>query len=301
MEFEQFSKLPLCKVRFLTLASAKPKLGVFVPDGSRRLVMAFTKAEPDSEEFYQLCATLPAKHLLGNLRTFFEYGLSILLVPILSRSVLNRGEQYQQVTALSGLKLLFDSDEWRTFYHKFNIRVRVYGDPMRLAQSHCAQALDWIYQTIEVTSNNKGHTLFFAIGESPRIGEDIGRAAIDYYKQYDRYPTLDEQIVDYYGELLPPADFFIMSSKMSGLGALPRFLINSDTAVYFLPAPDAINLNSTTYRLILFDLLYKRPYVEESDDLNETERKCLRQYYDQYIHHVIGTGRLVSGKWVPQC
>ncbi len=74
-----FLSLSAREISTLTQSKGKPRLGVFVPDGSRRLVLALTDAKLDTEEFYRLCAALPAQYLQQSLKVFFHFGLPTLL------------------------------------------------------------------------------------------------------------------------------------------------------------------------------------------------------------------------------
>lgn len=298
---QAFLQMPTQEVAGLVRALEKPRLGVFVPDGSRRYVLAFTDVDPNSEAFYRLSALLPAQQLLESLQILFAHGLPVLLAPILSSSVLSRGDNYLSLTALTGLALLFADETWQTFYQEYGIRVRVYGDLSLLTGSACAPALDWIEATIRRTEENQAHTLFYAIGEPATLGQGVADLGVSYFQENGRAPTLDEQIRHYYGELLPPADFFLMTSKMSGMGALPRFLVNGDTEVYFLPAAGAMGLNADTWRLILYDMLFERVglqggYVEESMSLEE--RAALGRRYQAEVSRVIGLGERIGQVWV---
>jgi len=300
-----FLTLPVNEILAIVQRESRPKVGVFVPDGSRRLVLAFTDAKPGTEEFYRLSATLAAQYLLKGLKVFFEHGLPTLLVPILSRSVLNRGKDYRFFTVLEGLKLLFKSNVWMKFYNDYDVRVKVYGEPQRLGGTECEEALEWIKITCQQTSSHRSHTLFFAIGESPVLGQDIANSGIEFYKRYGRVPTFEEQIQEHYEENIEPADFFIMTSKMSGMGALPRFLVNSDTEVYFLPAPGAFGLNTKTYRQILYDLIFIRKdlrfNIGNYDNVwNREHSITLQKHYQQTAHFVIGLGRGIGNIWVPK-
>ena len=299
---EEFLQMTASEVARLVSVLQRPRVGVFVPDGSRRLVLAYTEAEPETEQFYRFCATLPAQYLLQALKIMFGHGLPVLLVPILSRSVLARGSDYRRLTALLGLEMLFASDEWQQFYDEYDVRVRVYGDPKCLMETECAPALDWIDQTEQRTAIHRAHTLFYAIGESARAGQEITRLAISFYMEHNHIPTLEEQINQYYGESIDTVDFFIMSSKMSGLGALPRFLVSSDTETYFLAAPGGIGLTEHTFRAILHDLLFVRPALRSGIQSGATrsERLALRQAYETQSATVAGLGRLVSQVWIPE-
>lgn len=298
---DTFLKIPAQEVANLIESHKRPRLGIFVPDGSRRLVVSLTNITSSNDNFYRLSAQLPAQHLLDSLQVFFSHGLSILLVPILSNSVLNRGENYARLTALTGLELLFASDTWSEFYRQYDICVRTYGNLSTLVGTVCEPALDWIETTKQQTAENRSHTLFFAIGESPILGDGIAEMGLNYFQANGRLPTLQEQIEHYYGELLPPADFFIMTSKMSGMGALPRFLTNGDTEIYFLPSAGAVGLNIHTWRLILYDLLFERislqgDYVQK--DTTTEDRAALRSYYQKNEKTVIGLGQKIGQTWV---
>lgn len=298
---DAFLKMPAQEIARLIRELKRPRLGAFVPDGSRRLVLAFSETTPDSEDFYRLSATLPAQYLLESLKVFFSHGLPILLVPILSSSVLKRGHRYSRLTALTGLELLFSSDDWWQFYQEYDVRVRVYGDLSLLANSECEPALAWIETMVARTAVHEFHTLYFAIGEPPTLGEGIAEMGVRFWQENGRFPTLSEQICYYYGEPLPTADFFIMTSKMSGLGALPRFLVNGDTEAYFLPSAGAMGLNAHTWRLILYDMLFARvglngKYVQEV--MSAEERAALSAVYRDDAQTVIGLGEQIGKVWV---
>jgi hypothetical protein len=300
---ETFLALPDAEIATLVHDQKLPILGVYVPDGSRRLVLAYSDAVPNTEHFNRLCATLPAQYLLNSLKVFFSHGLSTLMVPILSRSVLNRGKDYRRDTALVGLQLLFHDETWQAFYEEQDIRVRVYGEPEQLIGTDCEPALEWIHDVCQRTSGHCSHSLNFAIGESAWLGDDIAKAGIAFFQTHGRVPTREEQIQAYYGENLPQADFFIMTSKMSGMGALPRFLVNGDTRIYFLPAAGALGLNEHTFRTILFDLLYGRGtllggYIE--GDWSSSDRKALQDFYRRSAQTIIGIGEQVDNIWVPK-
>ncbi len=166
---------------------------------------------------------------------------------------------------------------------------------------NCQQALPWINEVQSQTKAHAAHTLFLGIGGEPRLGLDAARAGSLYYEQQQRHPSLDELIEYLYGESLPPADFFIMSSKLGGLGALPALICGKDTEVYYLPVPGVLGLTRQTYRAILFDLLYVRggmsadtPYA-----LTQAERKTLGSWYLEHRDTVIGLGHSIGRVSVP--
>lgn len=299
MDTTQFLQLPLKEVLAIQQELGRPRIGIFVPDGSRRLVLAYTDFEISSDDFYRSLASLPAQYVLSSIRTFFEYELPVLMMPILGRSVLKRGEKYQELTLLEGLRLLFKSDAAIELYQKFQIQVRVYGRLEYLRGTACESALEWIDQACQLTNANQKHKLFYAIGESPIVGEDVAHHAAKLALQHGQVPTLEDQILAYYGESLPPADFFIMTSKMSGLGSLPDLLVNGDTETYYLPT--LMGLTERNYRLILYDMLYKRNALRngvKEFDIQLTNRLSLQRMYERLKGRVVGIGTEVGKVWV---
>lgn len=276
-----------------------PKLGVFVPDGSRRLALAYGTSDIKSEEFQEESAVLPARYLKGAIQTFFDYGLPTLMVPILGRSILGRGEDYQRNTLFRGLKALFFDSAWKDFYEEYDICVKTFGRPEFLVGTYCEPCLEWISSVCEATIDHTTCSLFYGIGGSPVVGEDAAWNALQFLQQHKRVPTLLEQVKAYYGVALPPADFFIMTSKMSGMGALPNLLINGDTEVYFLPT--MMGLNEFTYRSILFDMLFNRYHLRTGiADFNATaeNRIALRHEYEKLHDEVLGLGFNIGNIWV---
>ena len=105
----------------------------------------------------------------------------------------------------------------------------------------------------------------------------------------------------YYGENLAEADFFIMSTKIAGAGALPPFVSTKKTEMYFLQAPGVVGLTRETFREILYDLLYCRPggtiKKYSAHDLKDIE--VLKKYYFSEESIVLGPGKRVGKFWVP--
>ena len=288
---EWFLKLRREEVRNILVEKERPNLGVFVPDGSRRLVLAYTDLQPGTQAFNHAAATLPAGYVRRSIQVFFEYGLFILFVPVLGNTILKRGTDYQTQTLLEVLRLLFDSQEFQALYDQHQVQVKVYGRPENLAGTACEPALDWIRQTCSRTSAYRAHKLYYGIGGSTVLGVEAAHRAVTYYHRCGHMPTLDEQIADCYGEILPPADFFIMTSKMGGMSALPDFLVNGDTENYYLPT--MMGLTEVNYRRILYDLLYRRSAlrggVADFDDTPEN-RSLLRHLYDASVSTIVGDG-----------
>jgi hypothetical protein len=300
MDTDQFLQLSLADILNIQQEKRRPLAGVFVPDGSRRLVLAYTEHQPGTEEFYVAAAHLPAQLTGQAIKIFFKYELPILFVPILGRSILKRGSDYLRLTALEGLRLLFNSTEWLELYEQLDIRVRVYGDLECLIGTPCEPAIEWITKLCQQTTGHRAHQLFYSIGEPPFVGEQMLTSSVLFFRQNGRIPTREEQIEAYYGALVPPLDFFIMTSKMSGMGAMPNLLVNGDTELYFLPSLK--DFTETTYRLILYDMLYQRAALRtgiRDFELTQGNRTALREAYEGPGEEIIGLGASIGKIWIP--
>jgi hypothetical protein len=294
----EFVALPRDEILKIISDFGRPKVGVFVPDGSRRLVLAYTSFEPDSDAFYRASAQIPADFVLRSLKVFFDYGLPVLLVPILGSSILKRGAKYRALTLLEGLRILFCSQDVLDFYHHYQIQVRIYGQPAILKNTECEPALEWIEEACHQTAGYSRHKLFYGIGEPPIVGEYAAKLGAEFALREGRLPTTSDLICANYGEDLPVADFFIMTSKMSGMNALPNWLVNGDTELYFLPT--VMGLIEKNYCRILYDLLYDRNGLRsgiEEFDTSDNIRQKLRQVYEKSIDNVVGIGFEVGKIW----
>ncbi|WLE97443.1 MAG: hypothetical protein QTN59_01130 [Candidatus Electrothrix communis] len=296
-----FFALPVKNIAKLVQNNNYPQVGIFLPDGNRRLVSAMTGLDEMSDDFFTQLAITQASLFLNTLKVFFSHGLTTLFVPLFSHSVLMRGAQYRNITVLKTLEILLANEEWINFYNIFDIRVKIYGNLSVLQQVGCERALHWIKNIEKTTKKKSTHMLFLGVGGESLTGYDAAQGTINFYKQHQREPSLNELIEILYGQLIPPADFFIISSKLAGLGALPAFLCDGDTQVYYLPAPGVYALTEQSYRKILYDLIYMR---ESKDSANEQrvaqdEHERLIAWYANHATDVIGLGKKIGSVWVP--
>lgn len=298
---EKFTTLPAKEIAQIVKEKGKPKAGIFVPDGTRRMTLAFGHVSPEADDFYSENVRMTTQYFMHNLKVFFEHGLQTLFVPLISSAVLKRKKRYQQITLQQGLKTILKNETWLNFYAENDIRIIVYGDLKYLRESECAQAIEWITEIQKLTVKHKTHRLFYGFASPDRIGTGLTHLTIDFYKSYAREPTYDELVKMYYGEYIAPADFFIMSTKLAGLGALPPLIVGGETQLYFLAAPGIMALNKDTYRKILYDYLFCRPHkphqnytAEDSQDI-----ETLRNYFMRQKSTVIGLGMNIGNFWVP--
>ncbi|MBN1814269.1 MAG: hypothetical protein JXA14_20690, partial [Anaerolineae bacterium] len=220
---EAFLNLATEDILQIVRREGRPQVGIFVPDGNRRWVLATTDLPEDSDEFFTQVALTQTAYGRHNLEVFFSHGLPVLFIPLFSRPVLTRSPSYYRLTALKTLRIILTSEEWLNFYATWGVRVRVYGDLSALPPADGEQVRHWITRAQQITQSHTAHTLFLGIGGEPLIGHDAAWAMMRFYQTFQREPSTDELIEFLYGEHVSPADFFIMCSSMDGLGALPAF------------------------------------------------------------------------------
>lgn len=298
---EEFVALPAEEIARIVKQKGKPKLGIFVPDGNRRMTMALTGLSEDSEDFYSEYVRLFTGKFMENLKVFFSHGLDTLIVPLISPTILNRSQKYINLAINGLLQALVKSDKWLSFYKENDIRVRTYGNPGHLKGTQCQKGIQWTEEIKTQTSHHKTHTLFYGFLSNNTGGMESINLAVEFYKLHQRKPTYPEMKEMYYGENLPEADFFIMSTKIAGAGALPPFVSTKKTQMYFLPAPGVVGLTGETFREILYDLLFCR--TDETikkysvHDLKGIE--VLKKFYFSDESIVLGPGKRVGKFWVP--
>jgi hypothetical protein len=300
MKPEHFLDLPPDTISEITRQAGRPKVGVFVPDGNRRLVLATTDLPENSPAFFTQVALTQTAGFLENLKVFFNHGLPTLFAPLFSRSVLLRGGNYR-LAVIETLRILFTDPTWLDFYRDRGICVRVYGNVEALCCDEFGPAIAWIKAVELQTKGYTAHHLYLGIGGEPWVGHDAAAAAVRFYGQFNREPDNDELIPFLYGWPVPAAAFVIISSKFAGIGALPALITGHDTQLYYLPVPGVIGLTERTYRLILYDLLFsqqERPQ-DRHYELSPEERGQLRAWYTARADTVIGLGRKIGSVWVP--
>ncbi len=287
-DFETFMGLERAQLAERIRAQGFPRLGVYIPDGTRRLTLAMSDCPASGSAFFQAALELSERYLYQQLMRFFESGLWGMVVPLFSQRVLSRSEAYAREFALPALEKLTCSPAWLDFYHTHGLQVHFYGVQNLQGDAFWDAPRAWMAALQEVTQHHTAGVLCLGVGGSPVLGEDALAVA--------GCPDLDVCSQRLYGVALPRADFVIMTGKMGGLGALPPFICDGETALYLMPAPGFL-LSESGWRAILYDLLYQR-HAEEIYPLNADERRALGVVYQQGADVILGLGERHYGLWM---
>jgi hypothetical protein len=293
-----FLKLTAGEICKIVTQKKKPRVGIFLPDGNRRLLMCGTKLDPTSEAFYEAYA----RHFLDSFRdalvTFFGHGLKTLFLPLLGPSQLARKNKFQEITIPIVYNELFKGSQWLDFLREKEIRVKTYGDLSQLETINKKRLnmLDGINRLVENTASHNHHTLFFGFVSDHTPGLEMPQHIIQFYQTHHRQPTQREILEIYYGEAVPDADFIILSSKLSGHGAFPPFISTRQARMYSFPVPGFLGLSKMNYRRIIYDLLFLQPlyhipeytpeYLENIEELN--------QFYQENKDKIFGTNKKIG-------
>ncbi|MBN1351704.1 hypothetical protein JXJ21_19980 [candidate division KSB1 bacterium] len=302
MDKKIFLELSSAEVVRIITQRNKPGVVIFVPDGTRKMTRILSNLSPPDDEFYFEYARLTTEMFLNNLRVFFDHGLETLLVPLVSTHVLRRNEQFRQITLQQGFKALFGSNAWLDFYDENQIQVNVYGDLQLLEESGFSDCLKWIEAARHRTAKHTRHQLFYGLAAPENCGMALSTLAIQFYKETGREPAHADLVRIFYGKALPQANIFIMSTKLAGLGALPPFICDRNTQVYYLAAPGVLALTRDTYRQILYDYLFGRCQPDVTNAINEKYGAIeqLKQFYAEHQFSIVGLGKKIGKFWVPE-
>jgi len=276
----------------------RPKCGVFIPNGTRRLVLTEMPYPSQLEEYKKSYVDLSKKRSFDVLKIFFKYGIEYLVIPLFSYSALKRGSWYKNIVN-DIIKTLFSDPLYLEFYSDNSIAVKVYGNPEALIDLSISDSLEIITRCVEQTANGTKN-VFFGIGGVDEMGINLMNWGIDFYKKYNKFPTVIDQKEHYYGKIVPEADFVITSSSLKA-HSLPPLICGRSTNLYYLPVPSLLGLNEISYRKILYDLVAMRKNVEidfSNLEFDPLEIKKLNDAYAKESNKVLGIGESVGPFWV---
>jgi hypothetical protein len=260
--------------------------------------MCRTKLDPTSSAFYEAYARDFLETFKEALVIFFDHGLKTLFLPLFGPSQLARKNKFQEIAVPIVYNELFKSSPWLDFFKKKGIRVKTYGDVSQLDKIdiHRLNMIDGINRLVEKTASQDKHALFLGFLSDHTPGLEMPQHIIKFYQTHHRTPTQQEMLQIYYGEVVPDADFIILSGKLSGHGAFPPFISTRQARMYYFPVPGFLGLSNISYRRIIYDLLflqalypipeYTPGYLENIEELN--------QFYQENKDKIFGTNKKIG-------
>jgi len=294
----EFLKLTTEDIRKIVTQREKPRVGIFLPDGNRRLLMCRTKLDPTSGAFYKAYARQFLDLFKEALNIFFDHGLKTLFLPLVGPSQLARKNKFQEIAVPLVYNELIKGSQWLNFFKEKGIRVKTYGEITQLEtiDTKRLNILDGINGLVEKTAPHNRHTLFFGFVSDHTPGLEMPQHIIEFYQAHHRPPTQREMLEIFYGEVVPDADFIILSGKLSGHGAFPPFISTRRARMYYFPVPGFLGLSKMNYRRIVYDLLFMQtlhPIPEYTPEYLENIEE-LDQFYQENKDKIFGTNKKIG-------
>jgi tuberculosinol/isotuberculosinol synthase len=205
VDSERFQNLTAAEVA-QHMHAAGPKTCAFPINGTRRwFLLEHTAQEQDLVSSY---LDISVRRHIELYRLLFDHGLDTLLAPIFGPDLIERGEDYMQMAA-EGLARLATDPGFLDFYRTYRVRVRFYGDYRKFfAPTAYAYLSDLFDEVTATTAPHNRHRLFFGVCAQDAT-ETIAELAVEYHSRHGHIPDKRTLVSLYYGEHVPPVDFFI--------------------------------------------------------------------------------------------
>ena len=116
--------------------------------------------------------------------------------------------------------------------------------------------IKWCDEVKEFTSKFKKRIFYWGFACSSTLEyERIAKMSIDYYKQFNRYPTRKQLIKLYYGKVIDNVDIYIRPGEIRDSDCQPPII--SGLSQFYFPITPLTELNSNFYRDILYDFEFE--------------------------------------------
>lgn len=301
---KEFCELSPEEVTKIIKLKGKPKVGVYLPDGSRRAAIIIQDAIPETNDFYNKILGVHLDKFKKDIEIMFEDGLKTLIIPCLKHSNFERNELSIKIITNS-IKAFFTDQKWLDLYDKLDVKVGVYGDFSYLEEMGYGEIKEWASEVENITKNNKSHNLFWGLTASNKY--EIPRLinmSIKFFKEYHREPKFKEILKLYYGDEIDEVDFLIRAAEIRDSDMQPLIISGIKTQMYFLVAPTFISFTRENYRKILYDLIFYRSEILGKknyyfEDLINIDTKTINEYYKLNNASIIGLGKRIGKFWLP--
>ncbi|EGG18561.1 hypothetical protein DFA_04055 [Cavenderia fasciculata] len=273
---------------------------VFAYDGTRRshLIQEVSKTEgPDSEKLsidWNDYSKNAFKKMLEISVLMFAHGLQEITYPMWFPTLGKRGKEYTPkfISYMWGLNTLYSDPYLREKYEADGIRIIFYGEWRELCRLGEDPELERLLEKIQEDSKHrtKNVLLFGTNISSPATV--MANLAIDHYKKYNKTPTREEMIMDYYGYPLSDVDMYVGFDRFVTDGRPPIISENGNENLYFTVSPHSF-FNISVLRSILFDHLFNRTVANTKEyDLTRLDIKSMHSFYSKNEKTALGVGNI---------
>ena len=294
--FEQFLEMPTQEVAALVKVTGQ-KVVVFPVNGTRRWFM-LEHGDEIGDDFFAAYMDTSIKNHVHLCSMLFDHGIQTILSPVFGRELMRRGDEYTQRVGMDGLVRTATDKNYRSFFEKYNVHVRFYGDYRDvLTGTEFEGVLGSLYEVMDATKNNTGFNLFFGVF-ADEVTDTISRLAVEHYLAHGTIPDKSALIRKYYGKDLSPVNIFIGFDRFSVFD-MP-LLATGEEDLYFSISPSPY-MTRRQLRAILYDHMYIRRTPEpDYTKLGNEELDWLRDYYRSNKDYAFGVGKLKFNLWFPE-
>lgn len=268
---------------------------VFALNGTRRWFML---EHPHFEgDFAAAYLAAINKRYIEIAQLLFDHGIHTLIMPALSPYLMARGSGYVDMAA-TALSQLTGQPQFLDFYDSYQVRVRFYGDyEPCFANTPYAHLSAQFNDLTTRTLGNDQRRLFWGVCAHDATDTTIA-LSIRFYEENGRPPTKEELITLYYGEPIPPVNFFISSAKPRAYD-MP-LVSNGREDLYYSVSPSPY-LTAPQLRDILYDHLFSRRKEKVDYTALKPEKWAeLRTFYQTNLGKTLGVGlKDDAGFWHP--
>ena len=302
MSREAFMSLGGGEVSSLLRETGHPSTVVLVPDNTRRTGILYKGIKADAKYFEKDLFNALSSPFIRLVKTIFDHGIKNLFIPSLTHGNLTRSRKYVDAHLKYATRLILKEERWMNFYEENGVRVRIYGDRDYVEGLGYHDFARWVEDVEEATKHNGEHVLFWGYACTGSIETTrIMNLCIDFYEREGRRPSIQEVRDMYYGVKVGDVDIFIRPGEIRDSDCQPP-LISGNAQMYF-PVSPLTELDDDFFKEILYDYMFCRVRSggrkEYSGQMDSSELRRIRDFYEQNTGIIIGLGERMGDFWVP--
>ncbi|MBN1284446.1 MAG: diterpene synthase [Anaerolineae bacterium] len=296
MKLETFLNLPTAGIAGLVRA-AGPKVCAFPINGTRRWFMLEHPPQPGDDPVTAYYEAISKRHV-ALYKMLFDHGVDTLLTPVFGPDLAERGAAYMHM-ATAGLSRLAKHPDFVNFYAEYGVRVRFYGDYRRFFAPPYDDLPAQFDAVTAQTAAFERRRLFFGVCAQDAYAT-AAELMIRYYDAHGRAPDKDALVTMYYGEPVPPPDFFIGFDKFCVFDV--PLVTTGHEDLYFTVSP-SLYLTERQLREILYDHCYARRSSEtDYAEMTPEGWNAMGSFYRVNLGKTLGVGAKHEhlGFWYPR-
>jgi adenosine tuberculosinyltransferase len=292
---ETFLNLPTAEIAKI-MQGLGPQTCVFPINGTRRWYM-LEHGQENHRDPMEAYIDITSNRHIEIYQLLFRHGIDTLITPIFGGEILNRGDEYMDKIAASGMAHLATSADFLSFYEKYDVRVCFYGDyHKQFAMTPYAHLADLFDRLGKHTAHHKKYRLCYGVFASDAT-ETIAELSVRFFNKTGQMPTRRDLIELYYGHYIEKANIFIGFEKFNVFDY--PLLGWGEESLYFTVTP-SLYMDNPQLRNILYDYIYLRP-VQDPDytEMPTQDFEAMRQFYAAHRDVAFGVGEMRGGIWYP--